>query len=75
MPLQELEQNIQQNGHLPGIPNAKEVETNGFDLGDMNRRLLEKVEELTLYLIELKKENTALLNRVQMLEKAIPSEH
>ena len=52
MPLQELEQNIQQNGHLPGIPNAKEVETNGFDLGDMNRRLLEKVEELTLYLIE-----------------------
>jgi hypothetical protein len=56
--LASLEQYIAQHNHLPGIPSAKEVQENGgIDLGQMNAKLLEKIEELTLYLIELKKEN------------------
>jgi hypothetical protein len=59
-PLNILENEIKEKGHLPGIPSAEEVEANGFDLGDMQKRMMEKVEELTLYVIELKKEIEAL---------------
>ncbi|WP_448105172.1 hypothetical protein [Pedobacter panaciterrae] len=55
--LKETEQYIKDKGHLPGIPSAEEVKANGVDLGDMNAKLLKKIEELTLYLIEMKKEN------------------
>ncbi|WP_320052052.1 hypothetical protein [uncultured Acetobacteroides sp.] len=55
-PLSEVEQFITTNGHLPEVPTAKEVEQNGVNLGEMNAKLLQKVEELTLYLIEQKKE-------------------
>ncbi len=55
-PLRELEVEINKLGHLPNIPSAKEVEENGVNLGEMNKKLLEKVEELTLYVIELNKE-------------------
>lgn len=54
--LQEVEQYIIEKGHLPGIPSAKEVEENGVKLGEMDTMLLEKIEELTLYVIELQKE-------------------
>jgi hypothetical protein len=67
-PLSEVEQYINQNGHLPNIPKEEEIKKNGLDLGDMNVKLLEKVEELTLYLIEMKKENEALKKRMQVLE-------
>ncbi|MDB5202866.1 MAG: hypothetical protein JWQ27_2275 [Ferruginibacter sp.] len=70
-PLEEVEKHIKAFGHLANIPPAAKVEKEGFDLGDMNVKLLEKVEELTLYLIELKKENTALTQRVSALEKKI----
>ncbi len=56
VPLPELEKSIQQKGHLPGIPNAGEVKANdGVEVGDMQVRLLKKVEELTLYIIQLEK--------------------
>ncbi|MES2458834.1 MAG: hypothetical protein V4594_24995 [Bacteroidota bacterium] len=55
--LQQTEQHILANGHLPGIPSAAEVAKDGIELGDMNKKLLQKIEELTLYLIEIKKEN------------------
>jgi hypothetical protein len=55
--LQETEKNIKEKGHLPGIPSAAEVKANGIDLGDMNAKLLQKIEELTLYLIEMEKKN------------------
>lgn len=55
-PLSELEKQINENKHLPNIPSANEVETNGVLLGEMNKKLLEKVEELTLYIIQLNKE-------------------
>ncbi|MBO3700739.1 hypothetical protein [Roseivirga sp. E12] len=51
-PLNELEDYIKKNEHLPEVPSAQEVETDGLDLGDMDATLLKKVEELTLYLIE-----------------------
>jgi len=59
-PLNILESEIKKIGHLPGIPSAEEIEENGFELGDMQKKVLEKVEELTLYVIELKKEIEAL---------------
>ncbi|ATP58031.1 hypothetical protein CPT03_16940 [Pedobacter ginsengisoli] len=55
--LEQTEKHIEEKGHLPGIPSAKEVKANGVDLGEMNAKLLQKIEELTLYLIEIKKEN------------------
>lgn len=55
--LAETEQYIQANKHLPEIPSAKEMEANGVELGVMNMLLLKKIEELTLYVLELKKEN------------------
>lgn len=50
--LDELELFIQKNGHLPNVPSAKTVEAEGQSLGEMNKILMEKVEELTLYLIQ-----------------------
>lgn len=55
-PLSEVERFIKDNGHLPGIPSAQEVKENGLSLGEMNKNLMEKVEELTLYVIKLQKE-------------------
>lgn len=55
-PLQEVEKFIQQNNHLPNIPSAKEVEEKGLSVGDMQKRMMEKIEELTLYVIEQQKE-------------------
>jgi hypothetical protein len=51
-PLAEVEQFIQQNGHLPDVPSEAEVLENGIDLGAMDAKLLQKIEELTLYMIE-----------------------
>jgi hypothetical protein len=68
-PLDEVERYINENKHLPGIPSAAEIEANGVSLGDMQAKLLEKIEELTLHLIDLKKENEALKDRVTMLEE------
>ena len=55
--LSETEQFIQENGHLPEVPKAEEVEANGIQLGEMNKTLLKKIEELTLHVIELDKVN------------------
>lgn len=56
MPLSEVEKSIRQNNHLPGIPSEKEVLENGVDVGDMQTKLLQKIEELTLYMIEQDKQ-------------------
>lgn len=62
-PLGELEAYINENSHLPGVPSADEVEKEGADLGEMNRLLMEKVEELTLYIIDLQKQIDALKSK------------
>lgn len=55
-PLGEVEQFITQNKHLPDVPGAKQMEAEGVNLAEMNKLLLQKIEELTLYLIEQQKE-------------------
>lgn len=64
----ELAAYLEHNKHLPGIPPASEVETSGIALGAMDARLLEKVEELTLYVIRLQKQNKMLRKKVQGLK-------
>jgi hypothetical protein len=54
--LNEVEAYVRQNKHLPDIPSEKEMQENGVDLGTFQIKLLQKVEELTLYIIELEKE-------------------
>ena len=57
MPLKELKKYIQENKHLPEIPTAKEIEKQGgIDVGETNQLLLKKIEELTLYVIQLQEE-------------------
>jgi hypothetical protein len=55
-PLHELKSFIDTHHHLPNIPKAAEVARDGFEVGEMNRKLLEKVEELTLYVIQLQEQ-------------------
>ncbi|WP_443938780.1 hypothetical protein [Pedobacter sp. MW01-1-1] len=64
----DLEKFIKLNKHLPEVPSAKEVESNGIEVGEMNKLLLKKIEELTLYMIEMKKENIELKNRLTKIE-------
>lgn len=66
--LPQLEAYIAQYGHLPNVPSADQIKTNGLTLGESNRVLMEKIEELTLYLIEADKKNAELEDRVQALE-------
>lgn len=54
--LTELEKFIIQHKHLPEIPSAKEMNENGYDIAELNAKLLQKIEELTIYVIELRKE-------------------
>ena len=67
--LEEVEAFVKVNKHLPEMPSAAEFAQNGVTLGKMSMDLLKKVEELTLYMIELKKENEILKARVSSLEK------
>ncbi|MEM1328196.1 MAG: hypothetical protein AAGI23_19730 [Bacteroidota bacterium] len=66
--LEEVEAYINEYSHLPEIPSAAEFEADGIKLGKMSFDLLKKVEELTLYMIEMKKENEELKARIQELE-------
>ncbi|WP_286756489.1 hypothetical protein [Roseivirga sp. UBA838] len=66
--LDEVEQFIEQNQHLPEVPSAKEIEANGQDLGDIQAVLLKKIEELTLYTIEQEKRLQASDDRFQALD-------
>ncbi|MES2774020.1 MAG: hypothetical protein V4722_07535 [Bacteroidota bacterium] len=67
--LYSIEKFIKKNKHLPNIPNAATIEKDGLELGDMQKRLMEKVEELTLYMIELKKENDQLKKQFIQFKK------
>ncbi len=67
MPLDKLDNYIEEHGHLPGMPVADEVEEKGLNLGEMNAALLRKIEELTLYMIALNKENQKLRTQNEFL--------
>lgn len=66
--LVELEKFIKCNRHLPGVPSEAEVIENGVDLGEMNRVLLQKIEELTLIIIEQDKVLNEQNERINKLE-------
>ena len=62
-PLVEVEAYVKQHRHLPEVPAAAEVEQEGVDQGELNRVLMQKVEELTLYIIDLQKQIEELKNK------------
>lgn len=63
-PLNEVESFVKKNKHLPEIPSAKEVYANGLDLAQMDAKLLQKIEELTLYVIEQQREINSLKSKL-----------
>ena len=69
MPLPQLDAYIQAYGHLPEVPSAEEVAINGLSLGASQALLLKKIEELTLYMISMQRENEALSERVRKIEE------
>lgn len=72
--LESVEKFIQKNGHLEHIPSEKEVQQQGIELGEINVKLLQKIEELTLYIIAQNKKIKSvakLERRIEKLEKLI----
>ncbi len=69
MPLNQLEKHVKTHKHLPGIPTEKDVMTNGVNVGDVQVKLLQKVEELTLYLIEQNKNIEAQQMDIEQLKE------
>ena len=58
--LSEVESFIKSHGHLPGVPSAAQVVAEGVDMAKMDATLLQKIEELTLYMVDMKKEVNAM---------------
>ncbi len=68
MSIEELSESIEHNHHLPGIPTAKSIQQDGLIVGDMQKKMMEKIEELTLYIIQLNDELTSVQNELQELK-------
>lgn len=66
-----LEKYINTNHHLPEIVSADQMSKEGMDLGELNKKLLQKVEELTLYLFEKEKKDNEQQKRIENLEKRL----
>ena len=71
--LEEIQNYIEEKGHLPNIPSSQEMESLGLELGVMNRLLLEKIEELTLYILQNEKNHKKLEFRIESLKQQINS--
>jgi hypothetical protein len=69
--LEEVEKHINEKGHLKDIPSEKEVLENGINLGEMNSKLLQKIEELTLYSIEQNKKIEAQTKEIESLKNLV----
>ncbi|NHA06444.1 hypothetical protein G7092_21725 [Mucilaginibacter sp. HC2] len=67
--LQEVKTYIDQNQHLPEVPSEQQISKDGLNLGEMNKLLMKKVEELTLYMIEMKSENEEIKKELKKLKK------
>ena len=59
----ELETYLKEHKHLPNVPSAKEVQENGQHLGEIQLKMMEKLEEMSLYIIDLQKQITELKSR------------
>jgi hypothetical protein len=66
--LSEVENYVNEHKHLPGVPSAAEMEAEGISVSQMSNILLEKVEELTLHMIQLQKENAALKQEMENMK-------
>jgi len=73
--LDEVANFVSQNKHLPNIPPAADVETNGLKIGDISMKMMEKIEETTLYLIDLNKRLKALENENEILKNQIANQN
>lgn len=71
LPLSELEKAVTENGHLPGVPSAEVIARDGINVGDMHATLLQKVEELTLYVIQVNKDVAAVRAENQQLRARV----
>lgn len=69
MPLEKVESFVKENKHLPNVPSAEEMAKNGLDVMQTSAKLMEKIEELTLYMIEMNKEIKALKKENELLKK------
>ena len=68
MPLKNVEEYINKNKHLPGIDSAEELSKKGLDLAEMQAKQMEKIEELTLYIIEQNKKLEKQNNEIEELK-------
>ncbi len=68
-PLHEVDAFIKEHKHLPDVPSAADIARDGLSLGEMQKITMAKVEELTLYILELKKQNETLANEIKKLKK------
>ncbi len=66
--LGELREYIKENNHLPNIPSAVDVEKDGIEIGDMQKRMMEKIEELTLYVLQLEEKTKNLETEIAALK-------
>ena len=69
--LEQVEKHINENGYLMHMPSASEVEENGILIGEMNAKLLRKIEELTLYTITQEKKIKLLEQQVEAIQQAL----
>lgn len=74
-PLQEVEAYINANNHLEGIPTTEDVRKEGFDVAPVTAKLLEKIEELTIYMIEMKKQNDVQQQQIKELQQLVNENH
>jgi hypothetical protein len=70
MPLEQLKEYIKTNKHLPGVPDAATLEKKGINLGEMTKKLMEKIEELTLYIIKFEEKNKELVKQMEHQKKS-----
>ncbi len=72
--LKEVENFVTEHKHLPEIPSAEDLEREGMDVAKMNNLLLQKIEELTLYIIQITNDQELLLNKIERLESKTDSD-
>lgn len=73
MPISEVKSYVSEHSHLPGVPSEEQIRTQGLNLEEMQLTLLQKIEELTLYMIQQDAEKEALQERINALETEVKS--
>ncbi|WP_341226349.1 hypothetical protein [uncultured Arcticibacterium sp.] len=71
MPLSDVEKFVNENNHLPNVPSADQMAANGLEVAETSKMFMEKIEELTLYMIELNKEVKSLKAENEALKASI----